>query len=259
MKILCWNCQGLGQTSAVQVLKSIVFQNAPDVIFLCETRLNKLLCERLRISLNMVNCFSVDSSLSCSGLAILWNNIVSVDLLSYSAHHIDTIIHFDVFNFHFSELHGYADTNHKYKTWQLIDQQQNSSSLPWLLGGDFNEILADNEKQGGPHRARSQIDNFCNCLSNNNLFYCRPKKGWFTWTRSGPNTRTIFERLDRFIATPDWFQFFRCIVFFLNSKPCPIIVPYLWTLHALPVLIHLGHLRNSVLSNVGQMTKMVLN
>ncbi|KAL4348570.1 hypothetical protein GQ457_17G008740 [Hibiscus cannabinus] len=131
MKILCWNRQGLGQASVVQVLKSIVFQYAPDVIFLCETRHNKLLCERLRISLNMVNCFSVDSNPSCSGLALLWNNIVSVDLLSYSVHHIDTLVHFEGFNYHFSRLHGYAGTNHKYKTWKLIDQLQTSSSLPW--------------------------------------------------------------------------------------------------------------------------------
>ncbi|KAL4366975.1 hypothetical protein GQ457_05G024380 [Hibiscus cannabinus] len=155
MKILCWNCQGLGQALAVQVLKSIVLQHDPDILFLCETRLNKLRCERLRLSLNKDNCFSVDSNPSCSGLALLWNNKISVDLLSYSARHIDTIIQSDNLNFHFSGLHGYADTNHKYKTWQLIDHLQHASSLPWLLGGDFNEIIADNEKQGGPRRARS--------------------------------------------------------------------------------------------------------
>ncbi|KAL4283597.1 hypothetical protein GQ457_16G015220 [Hibiscus cannabinus] len=82
MKILCWNCQGLGQASTFQGLKGIVFKFNLDVIFLCETHLNKLLCERLRNSLNMVGCLFVETNPSYSGLAFLWNNTISGDLLS---------------------------------------------------------------------------------------------------------------------------------------------------------------------------------
>ncbi|KAL4378923.1 hypothetical protein GQ457_02G026950 [Hibiscus cannabinus] len=90
----------------------------------------------------------------------------------------------------------------------IIDSIQPNSNLPWIIGGDFNEVLSDNEKQGGIRRARSQINNFRDCLARNNLYDCKPKDGWFTWTKSGPNTPTIFERLDRFVATSDWFQLF---------------------------------------------------
>lgn len=30
-------------------------------------------------------------------------------------------------------------------------------NFPWLLGGDLNEILSDNEKLGGPLRERINI------------------------------------------------------------------------------------------------------
>ncbi|KAL4325012.1 hypothetical protein GQ457_11G030830 [Hibiscus cannabinus] len=110
--------------------------------------------------------------------------------------------------FRFTELHGFSETIQKVQTWQLIDYIQPYSNLPWIIGGDFNEVLSDNEKQGGILRARSQINNFHDCLARNNLYDCKPKDGWFTWTKSGPNTPAIFERLDRFVATSDWFHLF---------------------------------------------------
>ena len=120
--------------------------------------------DRIRFKLGMQGCIAIDSSPSCTGLAIIWNNKTTIDLLSYSDHHIDVIIHFCQLQFHFSGVHGFAETTNKYKTWQLMDTLQSASSLPWLLGGDFNEILHDNEKQGGIRRVRSQINNFRDCL-----------------------------------------------------------------------------------------------
>lgn len=35
------------------------------------------------------------------------------------------------------------------RLWDNIDQLVNTMSLPWLVGGDFNEILNEEEKIGG--------------------------------------------------------------------------------------------------------------
>ncbi|KAL4281411.1 hypothetical protein GQ457_03G020580 [Hibiscus cannabinus] len=135
---------------------------------------------------------------------MLWNNMITIDLLSYSMRHIDVQVISDNDKFRFLGTYGYANTNLKHKTWELIDQLRVSSSLPWLIGGDLNEILHDNEKQGGSRRNPSYINNFRDCMSRSQLAYCKPSKGWYTWTRMGPNTPTIRERLDRFLANPFW-------------------------------------------------------
>jgi len=40
MKILSWNCRGLGNPAAVRALRKILKITCPDVVFLSETKLN---------------------------------------------------------------------------------------------------------------------------------------------------------------------------------------------------------------------------
>ncbi|KAL4324784.1 hypothetical protein GQ457_11G026120 [Hibiscus cannabinus] len=77
----------------------------------------------------------------CTGLAIFWNNNITVDLLSYSTLHIDVVITYDSsISFRFTGMHGRSESALKKHNWALIDRLRDTSPLPWLLGGDFNEI-----------------------------------------------------------------------------------------------------------------------
>lgn len=48
MKILAWNCRGLGSASAVRALLEVQKQERPDVFFLSETHLNKVKAEKIK-------------------------------------------------------------------------------------------------------------------------------------------------------------------------------------------------------------------
>ncbi|KAL4282238.1 hypothetical protein GQ457_03G016760 [Hibiscus cannabinus] len=102
-------------------------------------------------------------------------------------------------------MHGRSESTLKKHNWALIDRLCGASPLPWLLGGDFNEILTLSEKQGGTRKPHHQLTDFHECLLRNNLADCKPSRGWFTWMKSGPRVAPIRERLDRFIAEKDWF------------------------------------------------------
>ncbi|KAL4284684.1 hypothetical protein GQ457_16G018870 [Hibiscus cannabinus] len=105
-------------------------------------------------------------------------------------------------------MHGRSESALKKRNWDLIDRLRDKSPLPWLLGGDFNEILTFSEKQGGNRKPHHQLTDFRECLLRNDLADCKPSRGWFTWMQSGPRTAPIRERLDRFIADSDWFLTF---------------------------------------------------
>ncbi|KAL4308171.1 hypothetical protein GQ457_01G020480 [Hibiscus cannabinus] len=102
-------------------------------------------------------------------------------------------------------MHGRSESSLKKHNWALIDRLRDDSPLPWLLGGDFNEILTLYEKQGGNRKPHHQLTDFRECLLRNNLVDCKPSQGWFTWMKSGPRVAPTRERLDRFIADNDWF------------------------------------------------------
>ncbi|KAL4318902.1 hypothetical protein GQ457_18G009340 [Hibiscus cannabinus] len=102
-------------------------------------------------------------------------------------------------------MHGRSESALKKHNWALIDRLRDTSPLPWLLGGDFNEILTFSEKQGGNRKPHHQLTDFRECLLRNDLVDCKPSRGWFTWMKSGPRTVPTRERLDRFIADNVWF------------------------------------------------------
>lgn len=58
---------------------------------------------------------------------------------------------------------------------------QNKGNDPWILGGDFNEILNDDEKKGGPRRCRNLLENFRQALDDCSLRDIQFIGDKFTW------------------------------------------------------------------------------
>lgn len=46
-------------------------------------------------------------------------------------------------------IYGNPEKGQKWRTWRLMERLADGCSVQWLCVGDFNEILADNEKSGG--------------------------------------------------------------------------------------------------------------
>jgi hypothetical protein len=61
-------------------------------VFLSETRQQKDRVRNIRFRLQLNNCFIVDGQGKGGGLALYWNDLIKVDILSYGMHHIDTLI-----------------------------------------------------------------------------------------------------------------------------------------------------------------------
>ena len=61
-------------------------------------------------------------------------------------------------------FYGEPSWDKRHLSWQYIHDLHNSSSLPWLIVGDFNEILLCDEKEGGNDRPSIVMQNFRECL-----------------------------------------------------------------------------------------------
>lgn len=72
-------------------------------------------------------------------------------------------------------------------------------SLPWIVLGDFNEILYNFEKEGGRPRSQSQLQAFHDALSECGLSDMGYEGDMFTWQRG-----KIRERLDRGVTNVAW-------------------------------------------------------
>ncbi|KAF7842623.1 putative ribonuclease H protein At1g65750 family [Senna tora] len=78
---------------------------------------------------------------------------------------------------------------------------------PWLVLGDFNDILLPNEVKGGNFYPR-KAEKFSNHLDSCSLSDIGAKGPLYTWRRAMRNNIIVSKRLDRAVANTDWRDLF---------------------------------------------------
>ncbi|TYG83632.1 hypothetical protein ES288_D01G184300v1, partial [Gossypium darwinii] len=215
MKIFCWNCRGVRNPATVCELKQLLVANAPDVVFLCETKIHSNGFPRIRSRCRLKGCLAVNSDGKSGGLALLWREGVTVDVQNFSNYHIDSLVSTqDGEVIWFTGFYGQADQTSKHLSWDMLRRVKSTVKEGWIVGGDFNAILNNTKKDGGRRKSRRSMDEFRDILDELALIDVKPTNGWFTWSnnREGPNL--VKERLDRFLISEDMFFKFT----FINTR-----------------------------------------
>ena len=102
-------------------------------------------------------------------------------------------------------------------------------SLPWVLLGDFNEMISEDEKMGGLPLNRNRIFAFRNCMDKCGLMDLGFQGPRFTWTNKSPVWQcNIKERLDRGLGNAKWKILFPAAEVHhlprVKSNHCPILL-----------------------------------
>nr|AAP53315.2 retrotransposon protein, putative, unclassified [Oryza sativa Japonica Group] len=102
-------------------------------------------------------------------------------------------------------LYGDAHSETKHRTWTTMRGLIDNPTTPWLMAGDFNEILFSHEKQCGRMKAQSAMDEFRHALTDCGLDDLGFEGDAFTWrNHSHSQEGYIREWLDRAVANPEW-------------------------------------------------------
>ena len=95
-----------------------------------------------------------------------------------------------------------------HKRCVLWNNFKNAASLhdkPWVIVGDFNEVLLEGDKYGGRSISSSRSLLFKECLdycSMVDMGFVGPR---FTWTNKRNFSALVEERINRFFANPSWY------------------------------------------------------
>ncbi|KAF5449841.1 hypothetical protein F2P56_030246 [Juglans regia] len=209
MKILCWNSSGLGNPQGIRALRDLITREDPDLVFLQETKMRAQAMTTCKYKFGFVNCFFVDCVGRSGGLSLLWKREISVSISSFSRYHIDACIQeSDLAEWRFTGVYGHPDASNRYLTWNLMRTLCPSTSGPWLVGGDFNEVLYLHEKRGGRPWPYAQLENFRAVMEDcalQDLGFQGPR---FTWCNGRTGIQRISERLDRFFGNQQLWEVF---------------------------------------------------
>ncbi|CAL1354531.1 unnamed protein product [Linum trigynum] len=209
MRILSYNCRGLGKKRAVKSLDSLMKRVTPQLVFLMETKQTKEENESTRRELGFEegDSWSTDHSHGgrAGGISHWWKEGMNVIIMSLSFNHIDArVVEDNGFVWRFSGVYGWPETQDKYKTWEVIDRLTEQWTGAWLCGGDFNQVLSPTEKDVGRAVVDHEMNDFQSCLTDAGLQDLGFNGHQFTWENRRVGGRFIEERLDRFTASDDW-------------------------------------------------------
>ncbi|KAK2419793.1 hypothetical protein QL285_030613 [Trifolium repens] len=185
---------------------------------------------------DVYNVYQVDCTTTgggrAGGLLLLWNSCnVDLTIINQDFNYIDMQINYNNIQWRATGLYGFSQNHQKHLTCSLINElAQNSLNHNWLLFGDFNIILSNNEKLGGNTMDSNIIDLFRNTISNHNMQDLGYSGEIYTWNNRQDNPGHIKERLDRFLAFAEWVQTFPSFqnnhLVRYKSDHCPILLDF---------------------------------
>ncbi|KAA3471027.1 reverse transcriptase [Gossypium australe] len=114
-------------------------------------------------------------------------------------------------------------------SWNLLKELGRDQGLPWIVCGDFNEILYSFEKKGGLLREEEHIRIFYETLIECQLEDLGYTRHWFSWERGNRSEINIRERLDRRVTKSAWFLAF--LNFSVKHLPHSFSNHYLLLIH----------------------------
>lgn len=142
------------------------------------------------------------------GLALLWDKSCNVQLRSHNIFHVDTLIMLGGVSWRFTGIYGHLVRLLRHQTWSLLRQIDDLRSVPWVVMGDFNEILDASEKWGGRHQPVSGMNDFQEAIDQCALTDMGFSGSPFTWEWTRNEVVVLKERLDRGLANDLWRHIF---------------------------------------------------
>ncbi|PNY16121.1 hypothetical protein L195_g012831, partial [Trifolium pratense] len=209
MKILSWNCRGLSTPSAIPNLRNIAQSHQPDILFLSETLSKNHTMERLRVNLKFNSCLSVEVEGRSGGLSVMWRDTISCRIMNYSRNFVNLIVkEKEEEEWRLTCYYGYPERGRRRHAWDLLRELRDMSDMPWCIVGDFNDLLAQEDKRGIHPHPNWLCNGFRSAVSDCDLTDIHLEGYPFTWTKSRGSPNVIEERLDRAMANLQWLMIF---------------------------------------------------
>ncbi|KAF7807601.1 uncharacterized protein G2W53_039762 [Senna tora] len=209
-KILAWNARGAGSAEFRRILLDMKQRYHPNVVFISETRIDGGRADNVINTLGFDRRFKVDSIGYARGLWILWDsNNVRLTVVIHTFQEVHAIMEVQSHSpFLASFVYASPILDKRRCLWKNLSSVAEHNSLPWVVCGDFNEMLHPDEKWGGNPATLGRIREFKECVERCEVVDLGFSGQKFTWFNKRADGAMVFERLDRFLANSDWIQCF---------------------------------------------------
>ena len=181
--------------------------HSPSIVIVTETRVGGERAKEITSRLPFDGALHADTVGYSGGIWVLWNSDeVEVTQLAKTEQeiHVEVKVRPSNLSWVLSSIYASPRLEERKLLWKNLSSVALLHRLPWLMMGDFNELLSCNDKLGGNPLNPRRVQMFKDCLDSCgmvDLGFHGPK---FTWVNKREVGHFIQERLDRGFANIDW-------------------------------------------------------
>ena len=185
MKMIAWNCQGARNEMFCAHAYELHRRHRPNILIIIESCIVEARAQGVIDTLPYSHSRRVDPTSFSSGIWLLWNErpSFSVEIIPCNEHNIHALVkvHSPSLLFLLTTVYALPQfTKHK-PFWEYLQNLALNISLPWILLGDFNDMISEEEKLGGLPISRTRMVAFRNCLDKCELIDLGFHGPRFTW------------------------------------------------------------------------------
>ncbi|CAL2226101.1 unnamed protein product [Prunus armeniaca] len=225
--IMVWNVRGAGSKKFPGITKDLVKIHKIKILVILEPRISGNTALNVIKKLGFSKYHVVDANGFSGGLWMLWNeNVSCIDIVAHSRQSITALIKMSHIDWLFTVVYVHPCPGIQSQLWIYLDGIASASNIPWMIAGDFNELVDNSEKCGGnPISHRSGLVEW---IDRNQLIDLGFIGAQFTWCRKNENDILTWEKLDRGLSNIDWrHNFPKAFVRHLprvKSDHCPLLI-----------------------------------
>lgn len=199
--ILCWNVRGAVNTAGRRHTRELVKKHNPSMVLLMETHCAFARAEKFWNRLGYEPGAYSDAQGQSGGIWILVERgrNYTISLVDCFHQMVTISIRKGSSVWWCSAIYRSPVPSIRELLWDHMGVIRTTVTGPWLLMGDFNEILMPSEVRGGPFLAH-RAQNFARVMDLCGLMDLGSTGLFFTWTRCAVGEIPIFKRLDRALA-----------------------------------------------------------
>lgn len=207
-----WNVRGLNDDLRRSEVKLKIKKFKLDLFALFETKIREMNFD------HKSKCFGSNFRVASNGnvnengdtIWLCWNDDMwEVDIVKIHEQYIHAFAkNRGGLKIFFTAIYGSSKhKNRKKLSTQIINLSLCMHDYPWIVGGDFNEVLRSNERIGPGAKTRwARMEEFGNCINSSNLIELESINGNTSWNNGRMGGGRVISKLHRRFVNQEWIE-----------------------------------------------------
>ncbi|XP_074267197.1 uncharacterized protein LOC141590507 [Silene latifolia] len=167
------------------------------------------LVERVLYEKGECSTLPSDNGLSSGGdrIWLIWDPtrfVVTVLDVNAQSLHAEVFDNIRQKKFWYTMVYGFNHMSERGSLWQSLRSYHSTVRGPWMVGGDFNSIMAVDERIGGAPVTRAEMRDMSLAIQECELHDMKGYGSFLTWNNKHEFEGKVYSRIDRVFINDEW-------------------------------------------------------